>query len=279
MQDGAPARLMRRARLAALLAAAALQPGCASLPGPGTATTSQGTFDYAVAGQGSPAVVLEAGLGDGKQTWKPVFAELARTTRVFAYDRAGYGASRSAAKDRSGRQVVAELHELLRAAGVAPPYVVVGHSLGGTYAIQFAQAYPGEVAGAVLIDARPADFGERCHAAEAFICEPPRALVSLIGGGAPGEYDAVPETMRQIRAGPPFPPVPLVVLTGMNKVLEGPTFNRLWRQTQQELAALSPRGRHVVCEHCGHYVHKDDPALAVAAIRDVISQARNGAGR
>jgi pimeloyl-ACP methyl ester carboxylesterase len=275
MRDGAAARLMRSSLPAALVAAAALLPGCASLPRPGTAATSQGTFDYAVAGQGSPAVVLEAGLGDGKQTWKPVFAELARTTRVFAYDRAGYGASRSVAQDRSGRQIVAELHELLRAAGVPPPYVLVGHSLGGTYAIQYAQAHPDEVTGAVLIDARPADFGERCHAAEAFICEPPRALVSLIGGGAPEEYDAVPETMRQIRAGPPFPPVPLAVVSGMNKLLEGPTFTRLWRQTQQELAGLSPRGTHVVCEHCGHYVHKDDPALVIATIRDVVSQARD----
>jgi pimeloyl-ACP methyl ester carboxylesterase len=253
--------------------------GCATLPGGSTATTANGTFSYAVAGQGAPAIVLEAGLGDGKGTWKPVFAELAITSRVFAYDRAGYGASRSRESDRSGREVVKELRELLAAAGVAPPYVLVGHSLGGTYAVQFAQAYPEQTAGVVLIDARPADFAERCHGADAFVCEPPRALVLLIGGGAPAEYDAVPETMRQIREGPPFPPVPLAVLTGMNRVLEGPTFNRVWRETQQELAALSPLGRHVVCEHCGHFVHKDDPALAIATIRAVVSQAGASIGR
>jgi pimeloyl-ACP methyl ester carboxylesterase len=269
---------MRRA-LAGGLVAGVLLGGCATLPGAGKAATTRGEFGYIVAGQGRPAVVLEAGLGDGKETWKRIFAGLADTTQVFAYDRAGYGASRSASGDRSGRQVVEELHELLRAAGVAPPYVIVGHSLGGTFAIRFAQAYPDETAGAVLIDARPADFGERCHAADAFICEPPRALVALIGGGAPGEYDAVPETMRQIREGPPFPPVPLAVLTGMNKVLEGPTFNRVWRETQQELATLSPRGTHVVCEHCGHYVHKDDPALAIATIREIVSQANAATGR
>jgi pimeloyl-ACP methyl ester carboxylesterase len=82
--------------------------------------------------------------------------------------------------------------------------------------------------------------------------------------------------MRQVRDAAPFPPIPVVVLTGTNKWLEGPAFNRVWLQTQQEMSELSPKGTHVVCDHCGHYVHRDDPRLVVDAIRDVIARGTPG---
>jgi hypothetical protein len=96
--------------------------------------------------------------------------------------------------------------------------------------------------------------------------------VLLAGGGAMQEYKYAPASMQQVRDAGRFPPIPVVVLTGTKKWLEGPAFNRVWLETQKELSELSPKGRHVVCDHCGHYVHKDDPRMVVDAIQDVIAR-------
>jgi pimeloyl-ACP methyl ester carboxylesterase len=247
--------------------------GCASLPESNHATTSDGTFSYMAAGTGSPAVVFESGLGDGKEAWRPIFAEVGKFARVFAYDRGGYGVSNAHSPDRSAKEIVEELRTLLKAAHIDPPFVLVGHSIGGLYANVFARTYPGEVAGVVFVDARHEDFSMRCKAAGAMVCEPPALLVLLAGGGAMEEYKSAPASMQQVRDAGPFPPVPVAVLTGTRKVLEGPTFNRIWLETQKEMAGMSPKGKHVICNHCGHYVQQDDPGLVIDAIRDVIARA------
>jgi pimeloyl-ACP methyl ester carboxylesterase len=226
------------------------------------------------AGAGEPAIVFEAGLGDAKESWTRLFNELQGSARVFAYDRAGYGGSPARTGARSGAQVVAELRALLQAAGVRPPYVLVGLSLGGTYVELYARQHPHEVAGVVLIESRHAAFSERCRASGAPVCEPPSLLVSLMPGGAAQEHQAASATMEQLRSAGPFPPVPLVVLTGTRKLIEGPAFSQAWLDTQRDLARLSPHARHVICESCGHYVHRDRPELVARAIRDVLQRAR-----
>jgi pimeloyl-ACP methyl ester carboxylesterase len=100
----------------------------------------------------APTVVLEAGLGESSLTWAGVAPALTKNYRVCAYDRAGYGWSDPAPTGPSASGTVADLHRLLAAAGESPPYVLVGHSLGGVYARLFAYTYPGETAGLVLLD-------------------------------------------------------------------------------------------------------------------------------
>jgi pimeloyl-ACP methyl ester carboxylesterase len=247
--------------------------GCAALPDSQSIETPLGTYSYVTAGQGSPAVVLESGLGDGKEAWQPIVDEIGRSTKIFAYDRAGYGASNAHSPDRSAKQIVEELRALLSAAQIEPPFVLVGHSLGGLYVNMFARTYPKEVAGIVFVDARPEDFSARCKAANALMCEPPAILMLLIGGGSMQEYKSAPASMQQVRDAGPFPPVPVAVLTGTKKPLAGPTFNKIWLETQKELSELSPNGNHVICNHCGHYVHKDDPGLTAQVIRDIVDRA------
>ena len=104
------------------------------------------------AGSGSPSVVIDAGNGSFSSEWMPIQLELSATTRVCAYDRAGYGWSEPGPDPRDGAQVVAELNALLRAAGEAGPYVLVGHSLGGVHVRMFAAQNPSQVAGMVLVD-------------------------------------------------------------------------------------------------------------------------------
>jgi pimeloyl-ACP methyl ester carboxylesterase len=123
-----------------------------SLTTSGTAPTAAGCLAYSLAGSGSPAVVLQSGLGDGKDVWGPVYARIARTTTVIAFDRPGYGGSAATSGPRDPCTIASEQRALLRAVGLHPPYVLVGHSLGGLYQFVYAKLYPEEVAGLVLLD-------------------------------------------------------------------------------------------------------------------------------
>jgi pimeloyl-ACP methyl ester carboxylesterase len=105
-------------------------------------------------GTGSPTVVLDAGLGGSSLDWNLVQSELGNTTRVCAYDRAGMGWSDPSPYPRTPRQIADELHTLLTNAGIAEPYVLVGHSLAGKNVRLFALTHPDQVAGMVLVDAR-----------------------------------------------------------------------------------------------------------------------------
>lgn len=103
-------------------------------------------------GEGSPAVVFDSGGNQPGYSWTLVQPEVAKTTRACWYDRAGYGWSDPAPGARSSADIADDLHQLLRAAGVPPPYVLVGHSLGGFNVRVFAARYRNEAAGMVLVD-------------------------------------------------------------------------------------------------------------------------------
>jgi pimeloyl-ACP methyl ester carboxylesterase len=109
-------------------------------------------------GEGSPAVLLEAGLDDFSIFWSLVQAEIAETTRVCSYDRAGLGWSEPSPSPRTSKTIVDELHELLVNARAHPPYVLAGHSFGGALTRLYAHKYPDEVLGMVLVDAAPDDL-------------------------------------------------------------------------------------------------------------------------
>jgi pimeloyl-ACP methyl ester carboxylesterase len=115
-------------------------------------------------GSGSPAVVLDAGLGGSTFDWRRVQERIARRTRACAYDRAGMGFSDPAPPPRDAGAVVGDLHVLLQRAAIAPPYVLVGHSLGGMHVRLYADRYPREVAGMVLVDPATEDQDLIFHA-------------------------------------------------------------------------------------------------------------------
>lgn len=103
-------------------------------------------------GEGSPTVILDAGVNDFYVSWAKVQPELARTTRVCSYDRAGLGWSGRSPVPRTNEVMAVELHTLLAQAGIEGPYILVGHSFGGINMRRFARMYPGETAGLVLVD-------------------------------------------------------------------------------------------------------------------------------
>jgi len=106
-----------------------------------------------VAGKGTPTVILENGSGDFSFIWSLVQPAIARFARVVSYDRAGYAWSEAGPTPRTDKQITLELHTALRNAGINPPYVLVGQSYGGFLVRAFANYYPKEVVGMILVDA------------------------------------------------------------------------------------------------------------------------------
>jgi pimeloyl-ACP methyl ester carboxylesterase len=143
---------MSRFTIGILAPLVGLVAGCAALPATETGRIDQQRIEFAQLGQGSPVVVFENGLGAPMRSWNKVFPEIGKHTTAFAYHRPDYGDSDPASTPRDGAHIVDELRALLRSRGLAPPYVLVGHSLGGLYMQLFARKYPDEVAGLVLVD-------------------------------------------------------------------------------------------------------------------------------
>jgi pimeloyl-ACP methyl ester carboxylesterase len=112
-------------------------------------------------GEGSPAVILESGKGSPGYSWVFVQREIAQFTRACWYDRSGYGWSDSGPYPQNSAATARELHELLRRAAIQPPYVLVGHSLGGFHVRVYNGLYPNDLAGMVLVDSSHEDEGSR----------------------------------------------------------------------------------------------------------------------
>lgn len=280
-------------------------------------------------GTGSPTVIMEAGLGDPSLIWARVQPEIAKTTRVCTYDRAGLGWSEPSPKPRTAETIVEELHTLLTKAGIAGPYVLVGHSVGGVYMRLYAHHYPHDVVGLVLVDS--AHEEQMLRALEPFIkftrestqkmtrqleiykpfaaigifalfpsqvpadkLMPEDARVAYQATAAKdttflntviAESKAVDESSAQVRAAQikTLGDMPLVVLSRgqftlpPDASLSSEVMEQLdvgWQQMQIELASLSSKGKRVVAEQSGHYIHLEQPQLVIDAIKQVIEDAR-----
>ncbi|WP_240006649.1 alpha/beta fold hydrolase [Pseudaquidulcibacter saccharophilus] len=108
--------------------------------------------DKIILGAGTPTIVLIHGLGSDISSFKKIIKPLSELSQVVAFNRKGYGGVKFDGQPRGASNIVRELHEQLSANGIKPPYILVGHSLGGSFARHFALSYRDEVAGMVLID-------------------------------------------------------------------------------------------------------------------------------
>jgi pimeloyl-ACP methyl ester carboxylesterase len=109
-------------------------------------------------GNGSPAVVFDSGFLDWAPSWSTVQPQIAKWTRVCSYDRAGTGFSDPGPMPRTSVRIAEELHSALHRAGIAGPYILVGHAFGGDNVRTFADLHMREVAGLVLVDADATDL-------------------------------------------------------------------------------------------------------------------------
>jgi pimeloyl-ACP methyl ester carboxylesterase len=262
-------------------------------------------------GQGTPTVILDSGLGDSYISWNKVQPQIAQFTRVCSYDRAGLGYSDSSPRPRTSKDIAEELHTLLHNVGISPPYILVGHSMGGYDVRLYTSLYRSEIAGMVLVDASHPEQQKRFPAAlndldaswvreqEFLEFTTPLGIPRLLGfcahdvearaaecnfhsaREAVAEMKAFPESAAQTAATGSLGNLPLAVLShdpnkpqpDLPEDLVKPTSDA-WQQMQEELSHLSSRGTRVVAKNSGHYIQLDRPELVIKAVREVVEQAR-----
>ena len=246
-------------------------------------------------GSGHPAVVLQSGLGESSSYWALIAPAVAGSTTVCAYDRAGHGQSEEAAAPQDGIALATDLHTLLERAGVAGPYVLVGHSSGGPYVRAFADRYPDQVAGMVLLDSQPADafsvlpdypaLYQTLRTVSAL--SPSLARVGLLGlvlglpadqssaaaaRGVRDEVVALPAALQQALELTSLGDRPLIVLTAGSGQQPG------WLTAQGQMAGLSTNTVHRVESAATHQSLITGAAAGASsqAILDVVASIRAG---
>jgi pimeloyl-ACP methyl ester carboxylesterase len=258
-------------------------------------------------GSGGPTVVLSSGLGAISANWARIVPAVAGTTRVCAYDRAGQGWSDDPPQLQDGLAAAAELHTLLDRAGEHGPYVLVGHSIGGDYAMTYAARYPEQVAGMVLLDATnpyratgadaadpsaPAEFAVLPSLARlgvgrllptsfwSALPEPAASQFQALATSPRGwrntrdEYTSLSALLDQARALTSLGSAPLVVLTA-----DGHESDAAWSAAQDRMAALSLNSSHREADatHAGLLDEVAGAQQSSRAIDDVVRAARTGA--
>ena len=193
---------------------------------------------------------------------------------VFAYNRPGVGGSDKPGAPETGELIVETLRSLLMHAGLSPPYVLVGHSLGGLYANLFARTYADETAGAVFIDAAaPEDVALMAQRKSALQRAVERAANAVAPVDEFAETAHTAETAAQLESAAPFPDIPLAVVTGAKPALAWLTPRDLLAARvshQKKLAALSPRGLQIMAQHSGHFPQLSEPHVVIDAVRSVV---------
>jgi pimeloyl-ACP methyl ester carboxylesterase len=230
-------------------------------------------ISYKAAGAGSPTVVLEYGLGGSSGNWDNIFPEVARFTRVVSYDRAGYGKSEPGPGPRSQERLAKELHTLLHNAGIMPPYVLVGHSLGGANIRAFAYLFKDEVAGLVFVD----PFNERIFTSQTkpeldAAMDQQDAGLKNAPAGAQGEWKFISSEVRngfpQLLAYGPPPDVPMMI------IISGRDRPPRWATSAiEEFAPWVTSAREaglVFTTDNPHNVMAADPELVISSIRRVV---------
>ncbi len=264
-------------------------------------------------GTGTPTVILLSGFGNAGDVWS--FAEthppavqpgIAETNRVCSYDRPGSpivtttaadgtvtvaaaaqpGRSDPAPMPRDPAEVVTELHDLLAAAEVPGPYVLVGHSLGGTLGVLYARTYPDEVSALVTVDSPMPALRELLTPQQ---WEELNAIaLKLDPEMLPGyeleayEFDVL---FDEIEAAPPLPEIPVTVIvrgeTQMSDdpLPDDPTLRALlvaqWepqRQSQADFAASVPGAELITVPGTTHYIQAQRPDAVIEAIREVVAR-------
>lgn len=233
---------------------------------------------YVEKGTESPPVIFEAGMGDGLETWEPVFEGVAASARAIAYSRPGYAGGffrREPDGKRSADDVAGTLKSVLEKTGAQPPYVLVGHSIGGSYVLRFAKLYPDDVAGIVLLDARLKEFRERCESEGFNLCTPPGSVATLLPDHVREELRGLEQTEAETPGPRELGAIPITVIAATKPPVYAPDeLQRLWLSVQREFAEELANGRYVEAEGAEHYIHRDAPDLVIAEILMLVERIR-----
>jgi CubicO group peptidase (beta-lactamase class C family)/pimeloyl-ACP methyl ester carboxylesterase len=256
-------------------------------------------------GSGSPTVILESGYRNDADIWStefepgisPVFSQVAKFTRVCAYDRPGtfldadhLGRSTPLPMPRTARELVSDLHALIQAAHVPGPYVFAAHSFGGIFARLYASIYPNDVVGMVLVDAlsekvKTGLTPEEWKLYVNFGFTEPTPGLEKYKDIETLDVNTSLDQMEKGASAKPLPPMPLFVLTQGQPFDLSPwqplpadfpaALNKAWHTAQDSLATLAPNAKHKIATKSSHYIQAQEPQLVIDAIKQVVEAVRH----
>lgn len=215
-----------------------------------------------------PVVIFENGLGGSIDWWAKVLPEISTDVAYYAYNRPGIGASSSVSTPRDGDHIVEELRSNLNAAGLKPPYVLVGHSIGGLYMQLFARKHPGEVQALVLVDStHPRQLeGDGALEKQSFFVR--SALRVLVSGAAKEELEQLNATGEQVLSLPVSTKVKVVVLSAAQPLRDDSAVAQFTNEKRRDIARLYP-GSSQIWVDSGHAIPLEKPEAIVNAVRSI----------
>ncbi len=255
-------------------------------------------------GVGAPTVILDAGLGGTHLDWSLVQPELATTTRVCSYDRAGYGQSERGPSPRDANTLANELERLLDHPATAKPVVLVAHSLAGFHHRLVAQRSPHKVVALALLESAHEDqFDEFLRRAKLRLAPSKGDRIRLSSPAVPKQLPADIQARAQslayeqkslltlraellnfkssaalLQSIPDAIEQPLLVLSRgraqWSNSHDSALRERIWQELQQKLSQLSPRATQIIASDSGHFVHLEQPQLVIALLRGLVAGLR-----
>ena len=243
---------------------------CMSLPKTQTIKIDGLNVEYATAGHGVPTVIFENGFGSTLDDWNKVIPEIAKGASTFAYNRPGNGSTERSRTARDGEHIVNELRKTLQRLGYRPPYILVGHSLGGLYMQYYARRYPDEVGGLILVDSsHPTGFdGEGSWESRSLW---DRMTMQIFANASQlDEMKDAPITGQGVLSFPPFKGKPVIVLCALLPYEAKSQRAEFLNSKRHDLARLYPGSKQIWVES-GHFIALDRPDAVIAAIREVLS--------
>lgn len=243
--------------------------GCATMQGAVTEKINNQQVEYALAKHDSETVVFESGLLGNITSWTKVFSEISKDTTAFVYNRPGHGKSDSVSTPRNGTHIVDELRLLLRSKGLNPPYVLVGHSMGGLYMQLFARRYPNEVNALILVDsAHPAQLKGK-GSPENWPILLNLTYVMATSLVEKEEINAMNATGESVLNLPTFTEGPVIVLSASHPMKEKSEWVDDYNEKRKDIVRLYPGAKQIWVDS-GHNIHLEKPESVISAIREVL---------
>ena len=225
-----------------------------------------------IVGSGARTVILESGLGDTLDVWKDIQPRIATDcARTLAYTRAGYiGSDPAEDGPRDAATIVAELHTELAKRNLSPPYVLVGHSLGGLYMQYFARNFPKEVVGLVLVDSTHWNQHMEFDTSANTAYTRGREVTLFMPWIMRREFKDSTPAGEQVHASPAADFVPTIVLSStVAPKGETPAARAAAARLQDEIAEDFPGAQHIRVDGAGHYIQRDKPEVVIDAVRQL----------
>lgn len=253
-------------------------------------------------GHGSPAVIIDSGMGGFSLEWLNIQTRLSQYSQVCTYDRAGYGWSEPGPLPRTTQQITKELHSLLVNAEIPAPYILVGHSFGGYTMRYYASTFPKQVVGMILVDSShpeqfaripglrvstepqpakrwtitfshpviPDNYPERAKLSALLLMSTAKALYTR-----QQEMESFRLSAYEVAMANNMPDIPLTVISHGKHIWPktdiGDRSEQAWSELQNELCKLTSYSDHEIAATSGHLIHLDQPNLVSNAVIKMVT--------